>query len=147
MDTGTKLRQEFAVQQRRSMRQARVRRLRGWFVGLLGGMVAGLLAIGLTAFVTQLDFYWHSFVLEIGLSAAAGVFLTLTGGGLLKGVFVLPLAYGGAFLLRRAGYDPAIFLGGEGSSIVIDGYGNLLAVCTLVGCGALLGHVLESRSS
>jgi len=146
MDTGTKLRREFATSQRRAMRQASAQRWRRWFVGILAGAAAGLLAIALTAVVTHIDFFWHSFVLEIGLSAVAGLFLTMTGGGLLKGVFALPAAYAGAFLLRRAGYDPAIFLGGEGSSIVVNGYGHLLAVCTLVGCGGVVGHILESRS-
>ncbi|MHC4549344.1 MAG: hypothetical protein ACYTEZ_11270 [Planctomycetota bacterium] len=145
MDPGLKLQKEFVAQQKSAMWRAQAVRWRGWLTGIAGGITAGLMAIAVTVFVTQLDFYWHSFLLEIGLSALAGLLLVVTGSGLLKGVFTLPLAYAAAYLLRESGFDPAIWIGGEGSSVLIDGYGHLLAVCTLVGCGGVLGHILESR--
>jgi len=145
MDSATKLRQDFLANQKTAMRRARAQRRRGWLGGVIGGILASLLAVALTVVVTQLDFFWHSFILEVGLAALAGLLIHVTGGGLLQGVFLLPLSYAGAYLIRQQGYDPAEWIGGEGSSIIIDGYGHLLAVCTLVGCGGVVGHVIESR--
>jgi len=145
MDPATKLRQDFLANQKTAMRRARAQRRRGWLAGVFGGVIAALLAVALTVVVTRLEFFWHSFLLEFGLAALAGLLIHVTGGGLLKGIFLLPLAYAGAYLLRDQGYDPAVWIGGEGSSVVIDGYGHLLAVCTLVGCGGVFGHILESR--
>ena len=145
MDPATKLRQEFAANQKTAMRHARAYRRRGWFAGIIAGVLPALLAVALTVVVTQLEFFWYSFLLEIGLAALAGLLIHAIGGGLLLGVFLLPASYAGAYLLRQQGYDPAEWIGGEGSSVVIDGYGHLLAVCTLVGCGGVVGHILESR--
>jgi hypothetical protein len=145
MDRATKLRQEFLAEQKQAMRRARAHRRRGWFGGIVGGVIAALLAVAVTVVVTRLEFFWHSFLLELGLAALAGLVIHVTGGGLLKGVFLLPASYAGAYLLRQQGYDPAEWIGGAGSSVLIDGYGHLLAVCTLVGCGGVVGHILESR--
>lgn len=145
MDPAARLRQNFLADQKTAMRRARANRRRGWLTGMVGGIVAALLAVGVTVFVTRLDFYWHSFLLEIGLAALAGLLIHVTGGGLLRGVFFLPLSYAGAYLLRQQGYDPAVWIGGPGSSVLIEGYGHLFAVCTLVGCGGVVGHILESR--
>jgi hypothetical protein len=145
MDPATRLRQEFLADQKTAMRRARAQRRRGWFGGVVGGVLAALLAVAITVFVTRIEFFWHSFLLEIGLGALAGFLIHVTGGGLLKGVFLLPLSYAGAYLLRQQGYDPALWIGGPGSSVVIEGHGHLLAVCTLVGCGGVVGHIIESR--
>jgi hypothetical protein len=145
MDPATKLRQDFLAHQKTAMRRARAQRGLGWLSGILGGVIASVLAVAVTVFFTQLDYSWHSFLLEIGLGALAGLVIHVTGGGLLAGVFLLPLSYAGAYLLRQQGYDPAVWFGGEGSSVVVNGYGHLLAVCTLVGCGGVVGHILQSR--
>jgi len=145
MDPATKLRQDFLADQRTAMRRARANRWGGWFSGVIGGVIASILAVAITVFFTQLDFSWYSFLLEIGLAALAGLLIHVSGGGLLAGVFLLPLSYAGAYLLRQQGYDPAVWIAGEGSSIVINGYGHLLAVCTLVGAGGVVGHILQSR--
>jgi hypothetical protein len=145
MDPATRLQQEFLANQKSAMRRARSNTLRGWLGGMIGGVIAALAAVLVTVFVTRLDFFWHSFLLEIILAAFAGLLVHVTGGGLLKGVFFLPLSYAGAYLLRQAGYDPAVWIGGPESSVLIQGYGHLFAVCTLVGCGGVVGHVLESR--
>jgi len=145
MDRATKLRQEFLADQKTAMRRARAGRFRGWFGGMIGGTLAALLAVALAAFFTSVDYHWHSFLLEIGLGTVVGLLIHITGGGLLKGVFLLPLAYAGAYLLRQQGHDPAVWIAGPGSSVVINGYGHLLAVCALVGFGGVVGHILESR--
>jgi hypothetical protein len=145
MDPATKLRQDFLANQKTAMRRARAHRRLGWLSGIFGGIIASFLAVAITVFFTQVEFSWHSFLLEIGLGALAGLLIHVTGGGLLAGVFLLPLSHAGAYLLRQQGYDPAVWIGGEGSSVFISGYGHLLAVCTLVGFGGVVGHILQSR--
>jgi len=143
MDPGLKLRQEFVARERAALRGAGMREAKKGISGALSGIFAMLIAIGVTVVVTRIGFYWHSFLLEFLFAAFAGYFVQRTGGGLLKGVLLLPLSYGAAFLMRRMGWDPSTMLAPD--SILITGYGHLLAVCCLVGCGGVTGYVLESR--
>ena len=143
MDPGLKLRQEFAARERAALRGGSLREAKNGIAGALRGIFAMLLAIGITVVVTRIGFYWHSFLLEFLFAAFAGYFIQRTGGGLLKGVLLLPLAYAGAFLMRKLGWDPSSLLAPE--AILIAGHGHLLAVCCLVGCGGLVGYTLESR--
>lgn len=143
MDPGLKLRQEFIARERAAMRGGSLREARNGISGVVRGVFAMLVAIAITVAVTRIGFYWHSFVLEFLFSAFAGYFIQRAGGGLLKGVLLLPLAYGAAFLMRRYGWDPSSALAPD--AILITGHGHLLAVCVLVGCGGLVGYTLESR--
>jgi hypothetical protein len=143
MDPGLKLRQEFIARQRAALRGGSVREVKKGFSGALSGIFAMLIAIGVTVVVTRTAFYWHSFLLEFLFAGFAGYFIQRSGGGLIKGVLFLPAAYGAAFLMRRMGWDPSSML--APASILISGYGHLLAVCCLVGCGGITGYVLESR--
>jgi hypothetical protein len=145
MDPGLKLRQEFLARERQALRGGSLREAKKGLTGVLGGAGAMLIAIGITVVVTRLGFYWHSFIAEFLLAGFMGYLLQRTGGGLLKGVVLLPLAYGGAYGLRLMGWDPSRYLAGEGSAVLIAGHGHLLAVCCLVGCGGVLGYILESR--
>jgi len=145
MDQGLKLRQEFAARERAALRGGTLRETKRGVGGALGGIFAMLVAIGITVFVTRITFYWHSFLLEFLFAAFAGYFSQRSGGGLLKGVVLLPLAYGAAFVLRRMGWDPSSLI--APGAVLISGYGHLLAVCCLVGCGGLTGYILESRRS
>jgi hypothetical protein len=147
MDPGLKLRQEFVARERAALRGGTAREASKGITGALGGAGAMLVAIAITVVVTQLKFYWHSFLLEMLLAAFAGYFLLRSGGGLLKGVFLLPLAYGGAYTLRQMGWDPAEMLAAKDAAVLIEGHGHLLAACCLVGFGGLLGYVFEARRS
>ena len=143
MHPGLKLRKEFVARERAALRGGNLREAKKGLAGALSGIFAMLLAISLTVVVTRIGFYWHSFLLEFLFAAFAGYFVQRTGGGLLKGVILLPAAYGAAFLMRRMGWDPSSFLATD--AILISGHGHLLAVCCLVGCGGLVGYILESR--
>jgi hypothetical protein len=145
MDPGLKLRQEFLEREKKALRGGTIREAKRGFGGVLGGAFAMLVAIGVTVVITRIGFYWHSFLAEMLFAGFVGYFLQRTGGGLLKGVTLLPLAYGGAYGLRLMGWDPSRYLAGEGSAVLIAGHGHLLAVCCLVGFGGLLGYVLESQ--
>jgi hypothetical protein len=143
MDPGLRLRQEFAARERSALRGGSLREAKKGISGALSGVFAMLVAIAITVVVTRIGFYWHSFLLEFLFAAFAGYFIQRTGGGLLRGVVLLPLAYGAAFLMRRFGWDPSSLLAPD--AILIAGHGHLLAVCILVGCGGVSGYVLESR--
>ncbi len=143
MDPGLKLRQEFVARERTALRGGSVREAKKGITGALAGVLAMVVAIAITVVVTRIGFYWHSFLLEFLFAAFAGYFIQRTDGGLLKGVMLLPLAYGAAFLMRRFGWDPSGWLAPD--AILIAGHGHLLAVCCLVGCGGISGYVLESR--
>jgi hypothetical protein len=143
MDPGLKLRQEFIARERAALRGSSIREAGKGLRGALSGVFAMLVAIGITVVVTRIGFFWHSFLLEFLFAAFAGYFVQRSGGGLLKGVMLLPLAYGAAFLMRRMGWDPSSMLAPQ--SILISGHGHLLAVCILVGCGGLAGYTLEGR--
>lgn len=143
MDPGLRLRQEFRAREQAALRGGSLREAKRGVGGAASGVFAMLVAIGITVVVTRISFYWHSFILEFLFSAFAGYLVQRTGGGLLKGVMLLPLAYGAAFLMRRLGWDPSTMLAAQ--SVLIDGHGHLLAVCCLVGCGGLTGYVLEGR--
>ncbi|HEX5138163.1 MAG TPA: hypothetical protein VFY93_14400 [Planctomycetota bacterium] len=143
MDPGLKLRQEFIARERAALRGAGMREAGKGLRGALTCVFAMFIAITVTVVVTRIGFYWHSFLLEFLFAAFAGYFIQRSGGGLLKGVLILPLAYGAAFLMRRMGWDPSTMLAPD--AILITGYGHLLAVCCLVGCGGIAGYTLESR--
>jgi hypothetical protein len=143
MDPGLKLRQEFAARERAALRGSSMREAKKGIAGATSGIFAMLVAIGITVVVTRIGFYWHSFLLEFLFAGFAGYFIQRTGGGLLRGVLLLPLAYGAAFVMRRYGWDPSSAL--APNAILISGHGHLLAVCILVGCGGLTGYVLEGR--
>jgi len=143
MDPGLKLRQEFVARERKALRGGTAREAKKGITGALTGVLAMVVAITITVVVTRIGFYWHSFLLEFLFAAFVGYFIQRTGGGLLKGVALLPLAYGAAFLMRRFGWDPSSWLAPD--AILIAGHGHLLAVCCLVGCGGIGGYVLESR--
>lgn len=143
MDPGLKLRQEFVARERAAMRGGSLREAKSGITGALSGIFAMLIPIAVTVVVTRIGFYWHSFLLEFMFAAFAGYFIQRSGGGLLKGVLLLPLAYGSAFLMRRLGWDPSSWLAPD--AVLIAGHGHLLAVCCLVGCGGLSGYALESR--
>jgi hypothetical protein len=143
MDPGLKLRQEFIERERVALRGSSMREAGKGVTGAFSGVFAMLVAIGVTVVVTRIGFYWHSFLLEFIFAAFAGYLIQRSGGGLLKGVMLLPLAYGAAFMMRRMGWDPSSMLAPQ--SILISGHGHLLAVCCLVGCGGVSGYVLESR--
>jgi hypothetical protein len=143
MDPGLKLRQEFIARERAALRGSSMREASKGITGAFGGIFAMVVAIAITVVVTRIGFYWHSFLLEFLFAAFAGYFIQRSGGGLLKGVLLLPLAYGAAFLMRRMGWDPSSMLAAE--SMLISGHGHLLAVCCLVGCGGIGGYILESR--
>jgi hypothetical protein len=143
MDPGLKLRQEFEAREKAALRGGSVREAKKGVTGAASGVVAMLIAIAITVIVTRVGFYWHSFLLEFLFSAFAGYVMQRSGGGLLRGVVLLPLAYGAAFLMRRYGWDPSSALAPD--AILISGHGHLLAVCILVGCGGLTGYVLETR--
>jgi cation transporter-like permease len=144
MDKGLKLRQEFAARERAALRGGTLRQAKNGVTGALGGLFSMLLAIVITVVVTRLSpFYWHSFVLEFLFAAVAGFVIQRSGGGLLKGVFLLPAAYGAAFLMRRYGWDPSSWLAPDPA--LIAGHGHLLAICCLVGCGGVFGYTQEGR--
>jgi len=147
MDPGVRLRQEFLARERAALRGGTLREAGKGLKGAAGGMGAMLVAIFVTVVVTRLDFYWHSFLLEFMFAGFAGYFIQRSGGGLLRGVLLIPATYGAAYTLRRWGWDPSTLLAPEGSAVLISGHGHLLAVCCLVGCGGLLGYVLETRRS
>ena len=143
MDPGLKLRKEFEARERAALRGGSVREAKRGIAGSASGIFAMLVAIAITVVVTRIGFYWHSFLLEFLFAAFAGYLIQRTGGGLLRGVLLLPLAYGAAFLMRRYGWDPSTALAPD--PILIAGHGHLLAVCILVGCGGLTGYTLEGR--
>jgi hypothetical protein len=143
MDPGLKLRQEFVAREKEALRGGSMREAKKGVTGALTGVIAMVIAIAITVVVTRIGFYWHSFLLEFLFSAFAGYVMQRSGGGLLRGVVLLPLAYGAAFLMRRYGWDPSSALAPD--AILISGHGHLLAVCILVGCGGLTGYVLETR--
>jgi len=147
MDPGVRLRQEFLARERAALRGATLREAGHGIKGAMGGMGAMLIAIVVTVVVTRIDFFWHSFMLEFLFAGFAGYFIQRSGGGLLKGVLLVPMTYGAAFMMRRLGWDPSTLLAPEGSAVLISGHSHLLAVCCLVGCGGVLGYVLEARRS
>jgi hypothetical protein len=146
MDPGLRLRQEFASQQRSDLRKDTVGQARKGVTSALAGAATGVFVMAVMTFATRVEAHWYTYLLEVGLYAFSGLMLRQIGGGLLKGAFVMPLAYGAAYLLRQTGFDPASWLGKDGA-ISLTPINHLIAVCVSVACGALLGYWIESRNT
>ena len=147
MDPGLRLRQDFAGRRRVAMRGAALSQVKRSLIGALGGAVAA--AVTLAVMTTSMGFEtaFSAFLLEIGLTAFMGLVLARVNGGLLKGAFLLPLAYGAAYLLRRTGFDPGHWFAESSALVDMPGLCHLIAICGLLALGGLLGYVVESRSA
>ena len=147
MDPTSRLRQEFLARERTALRGNYLGRARESLTATLMGALAAALVIGLMVTVTGVKIYWHSFLTEILLAGFMGLVLARIGGGLLKGALLLPLAYGGAYLLRQHGVDPAQWIAPETTPAIVEAIGHLVVVSGLVAFGGIIGYIVESRSA
>jgi len=145
MDPGLKLRQEFAAKQRSAMRGATLHQARSSFKGLVGGAVVGALSLGLTTVIMRLGAVWQSYLLEVALFGIMGWILARAGGGLMKGAFLMPAAFGAAHLVRQIGFDPVVLIGAESHPVSFPPLALLVALGCLIVCGGVLGHILENK--
>lgn len=139
------LREEFRAKQAKELAAAEVRERRRRRNGLVAGAAAGFAAVAVTAGATRQALFWHSFLLETLLGAAAGYVLARTGGGVLKGIALFAGAYMLAFFLRASGLDPsAVFASGDLRAAPAV-QGHFTSLCFLVSAGAAMGHIVTER--
>ena len=102
------LQAEFAENEARTLERLADKERKQARTATLAGGMAGLTAVLLTVTVTRRELFWHSFLLEALLSAAAGWGLVRLHGGTLKGIVLFAAAYLLAFFLRAVGLDPSV---------------------------------------
>jgi len=139
------LQAEFRAGQEQALLRTLARQKRQRRNATIAGAMAGLCAVLVTAGATRRALFWHSFLLETLLGAAAGYVLGRTGGGALRGIVLFALAYLLAFGLRALGLDPAaVFLTGDVRAAAAV-QGHFTSLCFLVSAGAAVGHIVEDR--
>jgi hypothetical protein len=139
------LKAEFAAEQERALARAVLRERCRRRNGAIAGAAAGLCAVLVTAGATRRALFWHSFLLETLLGAAAGYALARTGGGLLKGILLFAGAYLLAFLVRATGLDPAVLFARGDVMAAAAVQGHFTSLCFLVSAGAAVGHLVQGE--
>ena len=139
------LQAEFRAKQARELAAAAGRERRRCRNGTIAGAAAGFAAVAVTAGATRQALFWHSFLLESLLGAAAGYVLARTGGGLLKGILLFAGAYMLAFLFRASGLDPAAVFAAGDLRAAPAVQGHFTSLCFLVSAGAAMGHIVGDR--
>ena len=138
-----RLHEEFAAERAAADLDAHRRQRRDRRNATLAGGMIGIASTMTTASVTRRALFWHSFLLEALLCAAAGYLLVRLRPDPLGGILFFSGAYLLAWLLRALGLDPSVaFLVGDlRAALMIQG--NVVSLSICVACGAAMGQVMR----
>ncbi|MHC4956818.1 MAG: hypothetical protein ACYTGN_00485 [Planctomycetota bacterium] len=142
-DSVRELQEEFAEREEQAYLRLTARQRKNRRNATIAGAAIGLAAVIVTVGVTRRAIFWHSFLLDALLGAAAGYTLVRLNGGFMKGLLLFAGAYLLAFGVRALGLDPSVLFhyGDIRGAAAIQG--NMASLSFTIAAGGLVGMIVQ----